>query len=363
MWEGILGVSDQNAIPQSVPAVVWMGPDNGGHMAKTRITATVDFAATGRQVGHLSVPHSTDASAWGAIEVPIAVIANGSGPTVVFTGGNHGDEYEGPIALLKLIADLDPGEVSGRVIILPALNLPAVRAARRLSPIDGLNMNRIFPGHHDGTITSAIAHYITSEILPLADVVVDIHSGGKTLDFVPSAIIHNLPDPDHMAACMGALQAFAAPVGLILMELDSEGMLDTTVERLGKTFLSTELGGGGTARVETVAIADRGVRNVLKHFGVLAGEPDVPTPTRLMETPDGAFVSARDSGLYEPLKELGDAVAKGEPIGRIHFIETPDREPLTHVAGVDGMVFCRGVPGLVAKGDCLAVIAQPYSDT
>jgi len=325
---------------------------------KTRITATVDFAADGKQVGHLSVPHSRNTSAWGALELPVAVIANGTGPTVVFIGGNHGDEYEGPIALVKLTAALDAGEVTGRVIVLPALNLPAFRSGTRLSPIDGLNMNRIFPGAHDGTLTSAIAHYVSSEILPLADVVVDIHSGGKTLDFVPSAIIHNLPDPAQMDQCLGALKAFGAPVGLILTELDSEGMLDTTVERMGKTFLSTELGGGGTARVETVAIAERGVRNVLKHFGVLVGAADVPTPARLMETPEGAFVSAGDGGLYEPVKDLGETVAAGEAIGRIHFVETLERAPLIHTAQVDGLILCRGVPGLVEKGDCLVVVAR-----
>ena len=332
--------------------------NTGGFMGKTRITATVGFEADGRQVGHLTVPHSRNTSAWGAIEVPVAVFKNGSGPTVFFTGANHGDEYEGPIALAKLITALDVAQVRGRVIVMPALNLPAFRDAARLSPIDGANMNRAFPGRYDGGVTSMIAHYVSTVILPLADVVVDIHSGGKTLDFVPAAIIHDLPDRVQMEKTLGALHAFGAPVGLVLTELDSEGMLDTTVENMGKVFLSTELGGGGTARVETVAIADRGVRNVLKHFGVLDGTPDVPAPVRLMETPDGAFVSARDSGLYEPLKDLGDDVAAGEAIGRIHFIETPDRAPITHTAGISGTIICRGVPGLAAKGDCLAVVAR-----
>ena len=78
--------------------------------------------------------------------IPIAVIKNGSGPTVLMEGGNHGDEYEGPIILGRMIRELDAAEIQGRLILLPAVNTPAVIAGRRTSPVDGLNFNRAFPG-------------------------------------------------------------------------------------------------------------------------------------------------------------------------------------------------------------------------
>ncbi len=118
--------------------------------------------------------------------IPICVIKNGEGPTALLTGANHGDEYEGPIALLKLAYDLKPEQVSGRVIIVPAMNYPAFRAGRRTSPIDAGNMNRIFPGRPDGTVTEKIADYFQRFLLPLADIVLDFHSGGRTLDFCRS---------------------------------------------------------------------------------------------------------------------------------------------------------------------------------
>ena len=332
----------------------------------SKISTTVDFTARGKQLGHLTVPHSTNRSAWGAIEIPVAVISGDPGPTVFFTGANHGDEYEGPIALTKLARTLKADQVQGTVIIMPALNLPAFRAAQRLSPIDGANMNRAFPGQRDGTVTSMIAHFVSTKILPLSDVVVDIHAGGKTLNFVPSAVIHELDDKQQMAKTRAVLEAFGAPVGLILRELDSAGMLDTTVEDMGKVFLSTELGGGGTSSPETVALAEIGVRNILAHCGVLDEAPLGRTdrglaPTRLMHTPDGlCFTSALDNGLYEPFKDLGENVEEGEALGQLHFIETPERDPVIHEAQRSGMILCKGVPGLVAKGDCLAVIAQDY---
>ena len=155
------------------------------------ITPTVDLDKQGVQHGFLRLPYSRDDSAWGSVMIPIAVIRNGNGPTALLTGGNHGDEYEGPIALFDLARTLDVGKVSGTVIIVPAMNYPAFRAGTRTSPIDKGNMNRSYPGKPDGTVTQKIADYFTRELLPRADVVLDFHSGGRTLDFVPFAAAHS----------------------------------------------------------------------------------------------------------------------------------------------------------------------------
>ncbi|WP_246230615.1 succinylglutamate desuccinylase/aspartoacylase domain-containing protein [Bradyrhizobium cytisi] len=80
---------------------------------------------------------------------------------MLLTGGSHGDEYEGPLSLLKLARSLSPADVRGRIIILPMLNYPAVLGGTRVSPIDGVNMNRAFPGRSDGTLSQLIAHYLT----------------------------------------------------------------------------------------------------------------------------------------------------------------------------------------------------------
>jgi len=333
----------------------------------SKVRTKIDFDADGKQHGYLSVPHSRDDSAWGSVQVPITQVKNGNGPTILFTGGNHGDEYEGPISLMKLARALDPDEVRGRVIIVPALNAPAVHAGTRLSPIDGLNMNRAFPGRRDGTVTSMIAHYLTTTLIPLADVVVDLHSGGKTMELVPCAVIHQLPDAAMMARCLPALEVFGAPLGLVLLELDAEGMLDSTVEEMGKVFISSELGGGGSVTTETVAIADTAVHNLLCHFGLLDGAPVMRqdrglAPTRLMHTPDSdCYVASDEKGIYEVLVDLGKEVRGGDPVGQIHYIEKPAREPTVYYAERDGMVICRHYPGLVQPGDTLAVIATDYA--
>ena len=138
--------------------------------------------------------------------IPITVVVGGVGPTALLTGANHGDEYEGPVALLELARSLKPQEVSGRVVIVPMMNHPAFLAAARTSPIDGGNMNRAFPGKPDGSVTAKIADYFQRTLLPMADIVVDIHSGGKTLDFVPFAAAHVLPDKAQEARCAAAMR-------------------------------------------------------------------------------------------------------------------------------------------------------------
>lgn len=325
-------------------------------VAVNPIGATVDFDKEGIQHGHLVLPHSHDDSAWGSIMIPVCVIKNGSGPTVLMTGGNHGDEYEGPVALFNLARSIDPAKVSGRVIIVPAMNYPAFRAGRRTSPIDGGNMNRSFPGLADGGPTQKVAHYFMSALLPLADIVVDIHSGGRTLDFLPFAAAHILPNQTQQDACMQGMMAFRAPYAVMMLELDAVSTYDTAAESLGKVFVTTELRGGGTSSAETVAIAKRGVVNILKHADVLPGDPEGAESTRL-DMPDGnCYTRAEASGLVEWLKDLGDEVKEGEVIARVHDVERTGGTPVDHIAGVDGLFLGRHFPGIIKFGDTLGVI-------
>lgn len=332
-------------------------------MTATRVSASVDYEKNGRQVGHLSAPHSHNLSGWGAARFPIAVFKNGSGPTVLFTGGNHGDEYEGPIALTKLIQTLDPARIQGRVIVMPFLNAPAVMAGTRVSPIDGVNMNRTFPGDPLGTVTRMIAHYVHSVLLPMADAVADIHSGGKTMFFSPFAAIHELDDPAQQEKVRQAVLAFDPPITLLVRELDVIGTLDTEVEKMGKILVTTELGGGGTTSTATIDTADRGIRNLLRHLGLMDGALETRAslglpPTRMMVAKENAYVVTDDSGLLELLVDLNDPVSAGQPIARIYDLEKPGAPPTVYQARTDGFLIGRSHAALVTAGDFLAMIAK-----
>jgi N-alpha-acetyl-L-2,4-diaminobutyrate deacetylase len=316
------------------------------------------FAQDGKHNSVLRIPHSTNTSGWGSLLLPVIIIRNGDGPTVLFTGGNHGDEYEGPIALRKLANELNAEDIQGQVIIVPYLNFPAILAGTRLSPVDGQNMNRSFPGNPDGSMTQQIADFVYRELVMRSDVVLDFHSGGNSMIFEPCAVLHKLEDSEQQKNTLLAAKSFAAPVTLVLQELDSKGMLDTAVENTGKIFLSTELGGGGFVSPRTLKIAENGIRNLLRHFEILPQNEEPVPETRFMQTPDvGGYLMAPQEGLYETLIELGDTVSAGQLIGRIHSL-TDIAAPAVEVhAEIDGMLVTRAGRAHVKIWDTIAVIA------
>ena len=327
-------------------------------MKANPIVPTIPLDEDGVYHGHLRLPYSRDDSAWGSVMVPICIVKNGDGPTALLTGANHGDEYEGPLALQHLAHQLKPQDINGRIIIVPALNYPAFRAATRTSPIDGGNMNRVFPGKPDGTVTEKIADYFERTLIPQADVVLDFHSGGKTLDFVPFAAAHILEDKQQQAACVAAMQAFNAPYSIMLEEIDSVGMYDTAVENQGKVFLSTELGGGGSASARSSAIALKGARNLLIHVGILQSKLEF-TPGKMLEMSDkNSSVFSFNDGLVDYQFNLEDTVETGDVVARIWPVDRTGEGPIDYLAKTSGILVARHFPGLIKTGDFMALIAK-----
>lgn len=330
---------------------------------RSRVVSEVDFDKDGKQTGFLRLFHSVHASAYGFIPIPIVVVRNGSGPTALFISGNHGDEYEGQVALGNLARSLSPEKIKGRVIILPAANLPASLAGRRTSPIDNGNLNRSFPGRADGTVTEQIAFYIAHELMPRADLACDLHSGGSSLMYLPSALIKRSANAERMKKLMAALEAFGAPRAYIGGSGQGQGADQTATgaaERAGLVIVGTELGGTGTVTPAALAIAERGVHNLLVHLGILPQTERIaaPEPTRTLEVGGPEyFTYASENGVFEPLVVLGDEVRPGQPAARIHFPETPWREPAELAFQRAGLVLCQRIPGRTTRGDCLFHLA------
>lgn len=324
-------------------------------MSKSRIFCEVDLAREGRQTGFLRYPYSTHESAYGWLPIPIVTLRNGPGPTVLIMAGNHGDEYEGQITVARLCRELPLGSIRGQLILLPAANLPAALAGRRVSPIDQGNLNRSFPGSPDEGPTAAIAHFIETELVARADVVLDLHSGGSSLEYVPSALVRAYSDPERRRQALALLDVFGAPIGYVVQEPQGEDRtLMGAAERRGILALGTEIGGGGTVSVRTARLAFEGVCRVLSHLGVARLDAPKPGPVRTLEVGgDDYYVYSLDDGVFEPLVDLGEEVVADQDAGRVHFPETPWREPVITRFARAGVVFCRRVPGRSRRGDCL----------
>ena len=324
----------------------------------SRLIAEVDFEKDGVQHGFIRLFHSTHASAYGYLPIPIVVVKNGSGPTALFVSGNHGDEYEGQVALCNLAKSLDPSRIRGRVILLPMANFPAALAGRRVSPIDDLNLNRIFPGDPDGTPTQQIAWFISTVLIPKADLVCDLHSGGSSLMYTPCALIKQSGDPAVFERQKAALHTFGAPLAYIQGGAQGQGgdqTLGSVAEGMGKVAMGTELGGSGTLTPAALRIAERGLNNLLVHLGILPESARIaPERTRVFRVGgQDHMVYAPENGVYEPLVEIGDAVKAGQPAARIHFPETPWASPVETTFLRDGHVLAKRLPGRSMRGDCL----------
>ncbi|MSP98423.1 MAG: deacylase [Betaproteobacteria bacterium] len=331
----------------------------------SKIWTRIDYEADGKHSGWLQLPHSVTRSAYGNIAIPISVIRNGKGPTALLMAGNHGDEYEGQIALCKLARALHPADIRGRIIILPAANLPAAMAGARVSPIDAVNLNRAFPGDPDATPTFAIAHYIDSVLYPMADVFHDLHSGGSSLQYLPLASMRLGGKPDLNRRAMDALKAFGAPIGLVWAYSPDQRLSAVAAINHGLVALGGEFGGGGSVGKTGVRIIEQGLRNLLAHTGIIDASKaagDFRGPTRLMEVKNRDYYAyAPEAGLFEPAVELGDNVKAGEVCGEVHFVDNPARPPEVCRFEGDGMLICKRHYGRVERGDCVAHLATDYT--
>jgi len=333
-------------------------------MTGTLITSEVDLEADGKQQGYLRVPHSVHRSAYGWIPVPITVIGNGAGPTLVISAGVHGDEYEGQVAVANLSRQLKSGDIRGRLILLPMLNLPAAKAGTRISPLDQGNMNRLYPGDAKGTPSEMIAHYHEEVILAQADYAVDLHSGGSSLMY-PATLLRGPGHSDEEEAGLRLLtEAFDLPYAWVFTGGGGRKSTARTAmgaaNRKGVINVMAELGGAGCVTPDILEQTERGLCRILHALGMLPGyQPDVMRGTRALHSKGSVY--AYDTGIFEPLKVIGEDVSHGEAIARIHHTETPGKAPDQIFSPYEGLVLAMRAMAQVRRGDALYQIAADVS--
>lgn len=328
------------------------------------IRCSVNLQQPGKQFGHLYVPYSHNLGGWANLMLPIGVVAHGPGPTVLLLAGNHGDEYPGQVAIMRLLRELTPDHVTGRIILIPTLTMPGAKAATRLSPLDGKNFNRCFPGSPTGSVSEIVAHYLTTVLFPAADVVIDIHTGGRSMDFYPCAHMHLVPAGPQRQQMLAATEAWNSDFCFLYADVAGTGLLPVEAENQGKIVVTTEMGGSENVTAEVHQLTQSGLANVLRHLGALAGTPQSRVerglpPTRWVQALNWEdYRFAPESGLYENIVPLGTNVRAGQTVGAIHFLERPERPEIPIVAHADGVLISTRAPSIVGQGDCVACIAH-----
>jgi predicted deacylase len=276
------------------------------------------------------------------------------GPTVVITAGVHGDEFEGPLAIGQLLRTIDPAQIRGCLVAAPAVNRLALRAVSRTTPIDGGNLNRLFPGSPSGTITERIAHVLIEGIVRGADVLIDLHSGGTMHRFGPIAGAR----PDFQSLGVETIRLAVAFGGLPVWRIPAvPGVLSYEACRLGVPSIGVEVGGQAGAIAADVALEVEALQRVLVYVGLLAGKPVVSREAPLEELPaplPDARTFATASGLYLGEVEIGDTVAQGERLGAIWGIE--GEEIAVEIAPASGIVAAVRRRSPVLAGEFLSLL-------
>ena len=279
------------------------------------------------------------------------------GPTVVVSAGIHGGEYPGPLGAITLGRALDPATVCGALLILPLINLPAFWARSAfVTPGDGLNLNRSFPGTPAGTISEVLAYRLLTDVIEPADALIDLHSG----DIFEALADHTgryHTDDVALAARNVALQAaFGLPYAAVYDAPSGSRSLTGNAAARGKATLLVEVGGNGRASSEDAATLDAGLREALRALGTL---PGTPTPRPATPIAEAAQVVAPATGLWRPAVAVEQAVAAGAPLGTLTDLLG---EPLAEViAPCAGMVLYHMTALAVREGEPLVNLVRRQS--
>ncbi|MEO7939511.1 MAG: succinylglutamate desuccinylase/aspartoacylase family protein [Burkholderiaceae bacterium] len=328
----------------------------------TTVFADIDWNRDGKQIGTLHLPHSPDDDAWGVIPFPVASIKNGSGPVVVVSGAVHGDEYEGPMVIAELMRTVRSEDVAGQLILLPSFNAPAMRVGRRTSPIDRLNLNRVFPGDHVGAPTEQIAAYVAEHLFSRADFYLDLHAGGRTLFIEPSAhvVLSDDMDPALARANAEMAEVFGVPITVQTTNMGDYRTSAGYTSHKGIPTLAAEMGMGGWATGDSVRSTREATHRLLKHTGVLPRTTTVPGQATRWTRIDGAkgYLFAPFDGYFERQFALGDTIAAGQQAGWMHHLNRPMLEPEPVVFTSSGRLYAHGLVGHVRAGQNLAVLIQ-----
>jgi predicted deacylase len=242
------------------------------------------------------------------------VIVNGRqpGPRLGIIAGVHGDEYEGMEAVRRVLRQTDPATLRGALVGIPCVNLAAFEIAARSSAIDGLNLNRIFPGDAAGSLSLRLAATFLRVVIPEVDALLDLHTGGDFGEVAPITIVQS----GYEALALSLGQA----VGHELLWMGGRwgGTARISALEAGKAAVTIEVGGGGGCREETITAHVDGIRSAMRYFRMLDGAPAMRRDYRMVS---GTFDRAASGGFFLGRVRPGDGCAAGQTVGVIldHF--------------------------------------------
>lgn len=284
----------------------------------------------------------------GPLRVPVAIVhGQADGPTLCLTAGVHATEYAPIDAAIRLLQTMRPDTVRGALIVVPVTNMRMFEHRTGfVSPLDGLNLNRIAPGRRDGSISEILADVVLREVIGVAEYHIDLHAGDVGELLLPFAgyALTGREDFDRKGEALARaytpwLMSLAPSNGSIP---PFPGSLNHAAGQNGVVSILAECGGNATLEEGDVQTHITGVENVMRSLGMIDGGPP----------PDGPRIAARDrvvvragrAGLLRTLVGIGDEITTGQPVAEIRdvFGEVVERV-CAPGAGIAGLIWTHKV--------------------
>lgn len=308
-------------------------------------------AEPGTQVeGHLSAGNLPDGT---PIRIPI-VLVNGKqqGKTLYIQAISDGNELNGIAVIHEILNHITPENLSGKLIIVPVVNVHAFHAKQAYSPVDNVKMNRCFPGQSEGTSSQRIAHQLFEKAIKNADYCIDLHQGGVQ-PMIDEVRVRVGKKHECHSACMELATVFG--IGYILDQKGPKGQLAQAAPDIGIPTIDPELGGTHGWDASSINKGVRGVLNVLRHYQFIDGTPELPEK-QIVVNKFITIVSKKGGFVYYKAK-LSDQLQARQPIAEI-------RDVFGNVTDVvrapeEGVFWSHPIYPMVASGGIIGKIGTP----
>src|SRR6476469_1896842 len=319
---------------------------------KTFTVGTANAARGQKTTGTIEVPAGTDA----ALSIPIAVIHGAKpGPVLALVAGAHGTEYTSIIALEKLIATLNPAEISGTVIIVPLINIQSFeQKVQHVNPVDKKSMNRFYPGKIDGTQTERASYFMTKEVVEKCDHLIDLHGGDLDESLRPYSYWTKTGNEKQDQISREMVLAFGLDHIIISTDRpkdpNASRYLENTATTRGKPSITAEAGHAGTVETDDLNALINGCLNVMRYLKMLPDQPAmVEHPVWIEKV---VTIASDQTGIFYPLVKRGTYIEQGMKIGYVtDYLGKVVFEARAPVAGI--VLYVCAVPSMT-KGATIA---------
>ena len=319
---------------------------------------TATARAGEKAAGYIRVPAGPDPST----EIAVIVV-NGAkpGPTLALVAGAHGTEYASIIALERLAETADPAVLSGTLVIVPLLNVASfLQKVPHINPVDGKNMNRLYPGKADGTQTERVLWAINEQVLKRSDYLIDYHGGDLDENLRRYAYWADTGDNHLDSVSRGMVLAFGLDHIIIQHNRPSDPRPTSAVtitrqaQNLGKPSIAVEAGHSGTTAAEDVDVLTHGTTNVMRQLKMLPGSvTPVAHPIWIGRY---TVVASQMDGIFYPLLGPEAYVKEGMTIG--YMTDFTGKKIADIPSPLTGLIIYIGAVPSMKKGDNIGYIGE-----